>query len=67
LIHCAAGLSRSPTFAIAFLMKENKWHFEKAFEFMKSKKTTINPNFGFKNQLKLYEEELFNPHDLKYS
>lgn len=48
-------------------MQENKWHFEKAFDFIKAKKPSINPNFGFKNQLKLYEEELFNPQELKYN
>jgi len=58
LIHCAAGLSRSPTFAMAFLMKEKKWQFEQAYDFIKSKKPSINPNFGFLNQLKSYEEEL---------
>ncbi len=67
MIHCAAGLSRSPTFAIAFLMKENRWFFQKAFEFIKGKKPNINPNYGFKNQLKSYEEELFNPQELKYN
>jgi len=48
-------------------MKENNWHYEKAFEFIKSKKPTINPNYGFKDQLKLYEEELFNPLELNYN
>lgn len=58
LIHCAGGLSRSPTFAIAFLMKENKWTFEDTLNFVKKKKPSININYGFLEQLKDYDERV---------
>jgi protein-tyrosine phosphatase len=58
LIHCASGISRSTTFAIAYLMKEYNWSFEKSFSFVKSKREGTNPNFGFKKQLKSYESEI---------
>lgn len=51
LVHCAAGISRSPALVIAYLMIENKWSFEKALEFVKSKRYFIRPNDGFLKQL----------------
>jgi protein-tyrosine phosphatase len=47
LVHCFAGISRSATVVIAFLMKYKKMNFEEAFEFTKQKREIINPNFGF--------------------
>jgi hypothetical protein len=41
-------------------MKENIWKCEEALTYVKSKKPTIYPNYGFMNQLKLYEEKIFN-------
>jgi len=58
LIHCAAGLSRSPTFTISFLMKENKWSFEDTLRYVKKKKPSININYGFLDQLKAYEDKI---------
>lgn len=58
LVHCAGGISRSTTCAIAFLMKEYSWSFEKTLEFVRSKKPNTNPNFGFVKQLISYEEDL---------
>lgn len=57
-IHCAGGISRSTTCAIAFLMKEYNWGFGKTLEFVRSKKPNTNPNFGFVRQLISYEQEL---------
>ena len=48
LLHCAAGVSRSASFTIAFLMKENKLSYEDAKEFVKSKRKCILPNTGFR-------------------
>lgn len=58
LIHCAAGLSRSPTFAISYLMRENKWTFEDSYNFVKKKKPSIKINYGFLDQLREYENEV---------
>merc|ERR1712032_278683 len=58
LIHCAAGLSRSPTFVTSYLMRENKWTFEDSYRFVKKAKPSININYGFIDQLKEYEEAI---------
>jgi len=54
LVHCFAGISRSPTIVIAYLMKEKKMTFAEAFEYCKSKRPIIDPNSGFVEQLQEY-------------
>jgi hypothetical protein len=39
-------------------MKECKWTTEKALSFVKEKRLSVNPNLGFKKQLKQLEFEL---------
>ena len=58
LIHCVAGMSRSATIVIAFLMKHRNLSLRKAFDFVQNKRPIINPNFGFMKQLRNFEEEL---------
>ncbi|CAD8132338.1 unnamed protein product [Paramecium pentaurelia] len=58
LVHCAAGISRSSACIIAYLMKTNKWAYEKTFYFVKEKRLAINPNPGFKKQLIQYSNNL---------
>jgi len=48
LVHCFAGISRSSTICIAYLMKKNKWRFEQALKYVHSKRAKINPNIGFR-------------------
>lgn len=55
LLHCAAGISRSATFAIAYLVGECKFSLIDAIKHVKSKRATIYPNDGFLVQLILYE------------
>lgn len=55
LIHCRAGVSRSATIAIAYLMKKNKIPYDKASEMVKKKRQKIRPNKGFIAQLELYQ------------
>ena len=57
LVHCAAGVSRSASIVIAYIMWDKKMSFEEAFEFVESKRK-IGPNNGFIEQLKLFEKEL---------
>lgn len=47
LIHCAYGVSRSATLAIAFLMKMLKISYLEAFVFVRRKRPVIKPNCGF--------------------
>lgn len=58
LIHCRAGISRSSTIVMAFLMREQRWSLNQAFTFVKSKRKCVAPNFGFLGQLQKFEEEL---------
>ena len=57
LLHCASGVSRSGTLAVAYLMKTRKLSFEAAFDQVKQARD-INPNYGFQKQLKQFEKEL---------
>ncbi|EGC38446.1 hypothetical protein DICPUDRAFT_96910 [Dictyostelium purpureum] len=55
LVHCAMGISRSASAVIAYLIKENQMSYQNAFVYVKSKRSFINPNFGFVSQLKDFE------------
>ncbi|OCT71244.1 dual specificity protein phosphatase 5 [Xenopus laevis] len=61
LVHCEAGISRSPTICMAYLMKTRKFHLEEAFEYIKQRRSLISPNFSFMGQLLHYESEIFSP------
>ncbi len=54
-IHCAAGISRSATLVIAYLMREYRVTYPQAYNFVASKRGCINPNDGFKSQLHYYD------------
>jgi len=58
IVHCAAGMSRSPTLVIAYLMIENRWCYEEAFNFVKRRRPIAEPNIGFVKQLKALEYKL---------
>lgn len=58
-IHCYAGISRSASIVIAYLMWKNDWQYEEAYNFLREKRPIINPNTGFVNQLKKWRERRF--------
>ena len=58
LVHCMAGASRSATIIIAYLMWKNKMKYEDALDFVQKKRFIVYPNEGFREQLKLFENEL---------
>jgi protein-tyrosine phosphatase len=60
IIHCAAGMSRSPTLVIAHVMIANHWGYEEAFDFVKSHRELTRPNISFIKQLKELENKIFN-------
>jgi len=58
LIHCQAGISRSATIVIAYIMKKNNIKMNDAYKIVYAKRPCISPNLGFCGQLMLYEKEL---------
>ena len=47
LVNCAAGISRSSTIVIAYIMKYYKLDLKRTFGFVKKKRTQICPNKRF--------------------
>lgn len=55
LVHCYAGISRSATIVIAYLMKKKRWTMYRAINFVRSRRLIINPNIFFIYQLQDYQ------------
>ena len=56
LVHCQLGISRSTTCVIAYFIKYLGYTAMSALNFIKKKRTQVMPNFGFLNQLMIYEK-----------
>lgn len=56
LVHCHAGISRSSTIVIAYLMYKYSMSLENAHRIVKQSRPIINPNYGFYLQLKVFEK-----------
>ena len=57
-VHCQAGVSRSASIVIAYVMYKLKLNFEDALKYVKDKRFYIYPNDGFRLQLKDFERVL---------
>lgn len=51
LVHCAAGISRSPALAVAYVMYSLEMDLDHAYRFVKERRPSISPNFNFLGQL----------------
>ncbi|XP_023309921.1 dual specificity protein phosphatase 7 [Anoplophora glabripennis] len=58
LVHCLAGVSRSVTITVAYLMYKCSLNLNDAFNLVRSRKSNIAPNFHFMEQLHNFEREL---------
>lgn len=67
LVHCFAGISRSATIVIAYLMKKNSWTYQRAHEFVRILRPQVDPNFGFVVQLYTYQRDALNVEDERVS
>ncbi|XP_078539698.1 dual specificity protein phosphatase 14 [Lissotriton helveticus] len=65
LVHCAAGVSRSASLCIAYLMKYHKGTLVQAYNWVKARRPVIRPNVGFWKQLIDYERKLFGTSTVK--
>ncbi|XP_011643508.1 dual specificity protein phosphatase 22-like [Pogonomyrmex barbatus] len=55
LIHCLAGMSRSVTVAVAYIMSITNLSWKEALKVVKVGRSIANPNVGFQQQLKDFE------------
>jgi len=59
LVHCQAGMCRSPTLVISYLIWSYKVPLSKCLALLRKRsRRTIDPNYGFMKQLKKYESKL---------
>lgn len=58
-MHCAAGVSRSASFVIAYLMTRKDMFYPEAVKYVKDRRKVINPNSGFKRQLYDYGKSAY--------
>ncbi|CAF1059248.1 unnamed protein product [Adineta ricciae] len=58
LVHCVAGISRSPAIVISFLMRYAQMNLNDAYNYVKMKRSIVSPNLNFMGQLLQYEKQL---------
>lgn len=58
LVHCFAGISRSATICIAYLMLTENLSMHQALEFTRRLRPCVSPNFNFMGQLLSFENQL---------
>ena len=61
LVHCLAGISRSVTITVAYLMYKLSMSLNDAYDFVRRRKANISPNFNFMGQLLDFERQLNPP------
>lgn len=57
LVHCSAGISRSPTLVLAYMIKKKKIKLDEAFQTMRQLRTIVDPNISFILQLREWEKK----------
>lgn len=57
-MHCLAGISRSVTVTVAYLMQTLHKSLDEAYDLVRAQKSNIAPNFNFMGQLLDFERQL---------
>ena len=57
-LHCHAGISRSATVCIAYIMKQQGWDLPCAYDFVKQRRPCVSPNLHFMGQLLEFQKQL---------
>jgi protein-tyrosine phosphatase len=52
LVHCSAGISRSVSIVVAYLIKEKNMSYNGAIDYVRKRRPVANPNYSFAQQLK---------------
>ncbi|KAM6970721.1 dual specificity protein phosphatase 10 [Aplochiton taeniatus] len=58
LVHCQAGVSRSATMVIAYLMKHTLMTMTDAYKYVRGRRPVVSPNLNFMGQLLEFERDL---------
>ena len=58
LVHCFAGVSRSATVVVAYVMQTQQLGARDALAYVQKKRPCANPNYNFRNQLVRFEAHL---------
>lgn len=59
LVHCNAGISRSASFIIAYLLQKRVFkRYKDAYNYVKKARPVIEPNRGFEKQLISFEKRI---------
>jgi protein-tyrosine phosphatase len=55
LVHCRAGISRSVSTVIYYLMRTHGWTYDQTFTLISDSRAKAKPNSNFEAQLRVYE------------
>jgi len=59
LVHCQAGISRSGAITVAYVMYNQRLNLASALEFVRKKRSVVQPNTGFMKQLEDFQFLLY--------
>lgn len=57
LVHCAAGISRSSTVTLAYLVRFEQLNLKDAYKILREARRVANPNYAFWEILEEWEKE----------
>lgn len=56
LVHCYAGISRSASVIIYYMMNRFNMSYKRALQYVKARRKVVKPNPGFSRQLKVFDK-----------